>query len=250
MRTTVKRIISLVLLAVIPFGMSACKSDPSDSPKGEETIEETAAAHQTGAWTIDDTESRAELPEEVENAFEKALEGFTGSSLEPVAYVGSQVVAGMNYMILCRAASVSQEPVPAYKMVVIYADLEGNAEILSLKDFDISKFTEEEGVKEPEALSGGWYAAEDAAGSELPENVREAYEKATETVCWQWGSVDTLAYLGSQVVAGTNYAILCKGELTEDPSAERIFVVTVYEDLEGNASITNSCILDLAEFTE
>ena len=46
-------------------------------------------------------EAKAALPNDVAKAFSKAVEGFTGSTLEPVAYLGSQVVAGMNYMILC-----------------------------------------------------------------------------------------------------------------------------------------------------
>ena len=239
----IKRIISFVLIAAMAISLYACKSNEPDS------VGESVGA-ETGAWAVNDQEIQAKLPDEVAKAFSKAMEGFTGIDLEPVAYVGSQVVAGMNYMILCRATAVSQESVPTYKMVIIYADLDGNAEITSLTDFDLAKYTEGEGKQDQEMLSGGWYVPEEACGSDIPEEVKAAYEEATEAVCWQWGTVDTIAYLGSQVVAGTNYAILCKGVLTEDSSSNRVFIVTVYKDLDGNVQFLNSRILDLTDFTE
>ena len=236
---TAKRIISLILMAVIAFSMSACASGSSDN--GE------TAGNETGAWAMNDQKNEAKLPDEVEKAFRKATENFTGGTLEPVAYIGSQVVAGMNYMIICREVTATQEPESSYKIAVIYADLEGNAELTSLSDFDFTKYTEGEGTKNSETLSGGWYASPDAAGSEIPDDVRNVYEKATEAVCWEWAEVDLLAYLGSQVVAGTNYAILCHGKLTEDESTDHIFIITVYEDPDGSAGVSNIHTLDLSE---
>ena len=236
-----KQIISIMLISTIAVGISACAGSGSDRDEVPET--------ETGAWTINHQKNQAKLPEEVEKAFNKATEKHTGSTLEPVAYMGSQVVAGMNYMILCQAETTTQEPEASYQIAIIYADLEGNAELTSLEDFDIVKYTEGEGTKSKGGLAGGWYAASEPAGLEIPENVKNAYGKATEAVCWEWAEVDLLAYLGSQVVSGTNYAILCHGKLTEDESVDQIFVAKIYEDPEGNAEVSNIYTIDLTELT-
>ena len=58
----------------------------------------------------------------------------------PVAYLGSQVVAGTNHAFLCQAVTAypgSLETAPAYAMVYLYEDLSGNVSILSIGDFDI-----------------------------------------------------------------------------------------------------------------
>jgi type I restriction-modification system DNA methylase subunit len=63
-------------------------------------------------------------------------------------------------------------------------------------------------------------------------------------------SPDVLTLLGTQVVAGTNYAFLAKGQTDTDTPRTAVQVVTVYEDLEGNAKISNICTLDMESFDE
>ena len=66
---------------------------------------------------------------------------------------------------------------------------------------------------ETEALSGGWEAAQD---NEITAERKAIFDKATETLT---GATYTpVTYLGSQVVAGTNHAFLCKSE----PSVEEL----------------------------
>ena len=239
---SIKRVVSFVLVAVLVLCMTACG--------GSDTSTGGSAVGETGAWTINSQKLKTKLPKDVKEAFDKAMEGFTGSTLESVAYVGSHVVAGANYMILCRATTTTETPEVTYQMVIIYADLDGNAELTSMKEFDITEYVEGEGTKEQEMLAGGWTVPEDAAGSAIPKDAKAVYDKMMETVTWEWGEVDLLAFLGDQVVAGTNYSFLCKGTLTEDESAQRIFVLTIYEDPEGNVQILNENVLDLAEFNE
>lgn len=236
----VKRAAGLILMLTMVLYFTACNSN--------NTVQNSEGAMETGAWAINDQKLGTELPDEVNAAFQKALEGFTGSTLEPVAYVGSQVVAGMNYMILCRASTTAQEPVTSYKMAVIYADLDGNARITSLTDFNFVEFTEGSGSAQ-EILSGGWFVPEDAEGSDIPDSVEDVFEQAEDTANWEWDDIDILAYLGNQIVSGTNYAFLCEGELDDD-STGHILVVTVYEDLEGTAEISNVYELDLSSFND
>ena len=53
-----------------------------------------------GAWESW-TGNPLEIPDDVKAAFDKALEGLVGHTYEPIAILGTQVVSGMNYCLLC-----------------------------------------------------------------------------------------------------------------------------------------------------
>ena len=88
-----------------------------------------------GGWNV--AESTV-LTEEQTAIFDLAMEGLVGVRYEPVAYLGYQVVAGMNHCFLCRATVVYPGAVPAYKLVYIYAALDGSAEITHIADLDLA----------------------------------------------------------------------------------------------------------------
>ena len=60
-------------------------------------------------------------------------------------------------------------------------------------------------------------------------------------------SFTPVAILASQLVAGTNYAYLCLGETVTNEPVLNWYIVTVYEDLSGTASVTEVKVLDLAD---
>ena len=85
------------------------------------------------------------VTEELRALFEKGTEALAGASYIPVAYLGSQVVAGTNHAFLCQAVTAypgSLDTDPAYAMVYLYEDLSGNVSILSIADFDIGSLCE------------------------------------------------------------------------------------------------------------
>ena len=126
--------LSVVLLAfVLLFVMATFGSSDQTS---ENTSETETSEPVAGGWELFDNKTNV-LPEDVQASFDKASETFTGSELKPVAYVASQVVAGTNYMILCEAATTTEQPKTSYQMVIVYADLEGKAEITQMKEFDL-----------------------------------------------------------------------------------------------------------------
>ena len=53
-----------------------------------------------------------------------------------------------------------------------------------------------------------------------------------------------MAYLGSQVVAGTNHAFLCQAVTVVPDAVPRWTVVFLYEDLQGNVSLMNIADFD------
>ena len=103
----------------------------------------------------------------------------------------------------------------------------GRAEILNVDD----ALCETDLVDDKE-MTGGWQEAQSPA---MTDEAKAAFEKATEgLLCVDYVPV---ALLSTQVVAGTNYRILC--EATEVyPGAETHYaVMTVYEGLDGSANI-------------
>ena len=242
-----KAVIMIALIFALAVLMSACGSEgQTENTEAETDIESTEVMD--GGWEIAGNEA-AGLPEEVRAAFDKAVEQFTGSELKPVAYIANQVVAGTNYMILCEAETATAEPVRTYQMAIIYADLEGNAELTSINDFDLTAYTDGNDTEiNSEQLAGGWIVPEDAVGSEIPEDAQAAFDKAAEQ--FTGSDIEPLALLGTQVVAGTNYAFICKSTLTTQEPVSGIQIVTVYADLDGNAEITNISTIDPADFNE
>ena len=126
-----KKICALFLASAVIFAISAGGSTVQPSENDQTEGGEHSGAL-TGGWELYENEANV-LPEKVQTAFDKACETFTGSELKPVAYIASQVVAGTNYMILCEAATTSENPFITYQMVIVYADLKGNAEITQIK---------------------------------------------------------------------------------------------------------------------
>ena len=112
-----KKIVSLLLIAIIALCAAA------------------AAETLAGGWTVADDNA---VTEENRAVFDKAVETLVGVDYEPIAYLGSQVVAGTNHCFLCRATVVVPDAAPGLALVYVYEDLEGNCEILSITDFDIA----------------------------------------------------------------------------------------------------------------
>ena len=90
-----------------------------------------------GGWT---PSADPAVTEELQALFDKGTETLTGAGYIPVAFLGTQVIAGTNYAFLCRAVTAypgALETGPSYAMVYLYRDLSGNVSILSIADFDI-----------------------------------------------------------------------------------------------------------------
>ena len=86
-----------------------------------------------GGWT---PSASPEITEEIQAMFDKAMEGLLGVSYVPVAYLGSQVVAGTNHCLLCQAAVVYPGASPYYVLLYLYENLEGQVSILQIARLD------------------------------------------------------------------------------------------------------------------
>ena len=93
--------------------------------------EETEPA--AGGWTVN-AEDPTLIPEEALEAFNKATEELVGCDYEPIALLGSQVVAGTNYCLLCKCTVVT--PV-SYVLMYIYSGVDGTNEVLDIQDITL-----------------------------------------------------------------------------------------------------------------
>ena len=182
----------------------------------------------------------ATIPEEAKSTFESAIKDY-GKKYEAVALLGTQVVAGTNYMYLCKDNN-------NYKVIVVYKNTEGKSSVTHDNAFNLMNYVNEEKSYTDFDLVGGWNAYKYETGTSLDSEIQSAYDEALTKV--QGMKYVPLAVLGKQLVSGTNYALLCYGEVSISNPNSGMYIVTLYKDLEGTAEFVSSYYLDLAEFNK
>jgi hypothetical protein len=98
--------------------------------------------------TLVEVITEAELPAEVKDAFDAAVGPLHGVNYTPLLYIGSQVVKGINYYVLCEATVVYPDAVPTAVVVGVNA-FEGKYSVVSIEP--VSAFDFEVGGKDLEA---------------------------------------------------------------------------------------------------
>ncbi len=220
MNANVKKIAAVLLCLCLLFGLGACRKNEEPSLDAIDQIEGIIA----GAW---EEAGSPVVTEELQAKLDKALEGQVGANYTPVAYLGSQIVSGHNYLLLCRVAPVVADPVETYAVVQIYEDAEGNLQLINTADFGVETYLGGEN------LAGGWSEPETV---ELTDDILEAYEKAQEN---SDADYTPLAVIGQQVVAGMNYRILAAEKNVEPGHENNYVIVTLYKALDSSAEITD-----------
>lgn len=229
-----KKYILIFVLFISCIVMSGCKH--------ENEVNNTPLL---GGWQNIFNKQNNVLSEEEKYIFDKAKERYTDLELEAVSILGKQVVAGTNYMYLAKATN--KNGVESYKIVVLYYDLEGYSSITKVTDFDYAKYVNKDLESNNEMLSGGWYS-ESLDGVKLDEKIQNVFSKATNTLTGM--TYNPIAVLGTQVVSGNNYAILCFGSpsVKQSDSVTNVYLLTIYEDLDGNSEIKSICYINLSDY--
>ena len=223
------------------------KTESTDeTPESEELSSETSDEKEidaeeeydmnmtAGGWAVPGGDMSIDNYPEAKAALEKSIDATTGAEYEPFALLGTQVVAGTNYCILCRVTTVF-EARSSIELVYVYEDLEGNASRTGTKALA--------GIAEP--FCGGFSANEGDISLEKNPDIKAAFDKAFEG--FTGASYEPVAYVGSQVVAGMNYLILCKSSVLASGAKTGFSLVTVYKDLEGNSELSEIVELTLGD---
>ena len=84
-----------------------------------------------GGWNLDEVKG-CNLPQKVQSAFTAVTGDMTGADYEPIAYLGSQIVNGINYRILCkRRLVIPNSDVQIVKMI-IHDETDGSVRLVSV----------------------------------------------------------------------------------------------------------------------
>ena len=239
MKNITAKILTLGVTAVLFTGcLTACKI--SDNSKinanvkinGEEIIN-TEIGPGAGSWEAADSNA---MTDELKKYFEEAISKLDGYNHTPVALLAKQVVAGTNYCFLCTSTIQANNATKEMRLTYINVDPSGSATFMKDEVLMLP------GVNESGDKVGGWSYAE---STEITDDIKKIMEKATETLT---GAVyEPVAYIGSQVVAGTNHAILCKctPSVPDLNGATTYVLVYVYADLQGNCEITETTDIEI-----
>lgn len=92
-------------------------------------------------------------------------------------------------------------------------------------------------------IAGGWTPAADPT---ITDEVKALLDKGMEGLVGV--NYTPVAYLGSQVVSGTNHAILCQATGVYPDAVPYFVIVYLYEDLQGNVSLMNIANFDVGMF--
>lgn len=229
-----KKWIAAMLCTALLLGLFACaKKTPAVS-----TTEQEGTGAVAGGWT---NAEDFKMTDALRMVFEKGLDGLVGVGYEPLAHLGTQVVAGTNHCFLAQATVVYPDAKPTYALVYLYEALDGAVSLMNIATLGIVPNADGTvAAVSEEQLAGGWTYAE---SPEVTDALTALLEKATEGLV---GAAYTpVAYLGSQVVAGSNHCLLCQvTPVVPDPQPNYVLVY-IYENLEGGAELMQTIDLDV-----
>jgi len=156
-------------------------------------------------------EPATKLPQDVATAMGTINEGFLGATYTPIWVIGRQLVNGFNYHILCKEVrSTRTKQVHIVNIVINIPPVQSDntkpkAEVVSIV----------EEVK-------------------LPADIQEVFDAGTAVAGVQYKPI---AYVGKQLVNGTNYYFICQARIVYPGSEPFAAFVTVNKNLNGNSTL-------------
>ena len=131
----------LLLCCAAAAFLSYAPAIAQESPSFATTENSKESDMFAGGWLITDD---SKITADVKKVYEKATENRVGVNYEPIALLGTQLVAGTNYCLLCRMTIVVPDATPGYTLMYIYEDLDGNAEISGFQEITVGEMDKEE----------------------------------------------------------------------------------------------------------
>lgn len=200
-----------------------------------------------GAWETNMQET-PRVTDDEQATFDEAVNG-SGESADnnasssqdsddtPIAVVASQVTDGTNYAYLGYQDG-------SWCVFEVAVDANGNSSLVSANTVDVSNV--QTTSQDSQDALGGWVASDAETGTLEPQDVDDAFNQALSS--WTGVNLEPIALLGSQVVNGANYRILCAGSAVVPNASTQLYVVTLSVDSSGTASIADVSTLDLASY--
>lgn len=230
-----KKIVILLLAALLVLAVG-CRKQEAEAEAPAEPVAQSGGWTPAADYTV--TEARKAV-------FDKGLAELVGVDYAPVAYLGSQVVAGKNHVFLVKGTVVAPDAPVFYGLAYFYQDLQGGVKLMNVANLGI--IPQADGTLAPvtEQLSGGWSYADDPV---VTEEIQSRLNQALEGLAG--ATYVPVANLGEQVVAGLNRCLLCQVTPVVPDAQPHYALVYVYEDLQGGAELTQVVDLDVGGLCE
>ena len=177
-----------------------------------------------GGWTVcEDTT----VTEEAAAALESARAMAVGSMVEPVAQLATQVVAGVNYCLLCYTAPFVPEPQGHLVLAYVFHGVNGTDEVLGYTDLT---------SPDPET-AGGWLSAQDCTVTQ------ELLDTMFEAMDFDGLSITPVAVLATKNEEDAfSTCVLCKTAPVIEEPVESYSLVTVSVPADGGAPEITSIV--------
>ena len=191
-----------------------------------------------GGWEVNTGSTSISKNAAAKAAFKKATAELLGVSYQPIAVLGTQVVAGTKYAILCKATPVIPDAAPDITIMYIYENVDGTV------DIDGFQTVISGGDKGGFKANTGKFTIKNKKNKA----VYSAYKKAMK----QLVGVDykPVLYLGSQNKSGSNYMILCRSQAVYPNAPYEWSLVTVSKSAKGKVKLGDVQTLELGNTDE
>lgn len=191
-----------------------------------------------GGWEVNTGSTSISKNAAAKAAFKKATAGLLGVSYQPIAVLGTQVVAGTKYAILCKATPVIPDAAPDITIMYIYENVDGTVDIDGFQT--IISGGDKGGFK---ANTGKF-----TIKNKKNKAVYSAYKKAMKELV----GVDykPVLYLGKQTKSGSSYMILCRSQAVYPNAPYEWSLVTVSKSAKGKVKLGDVQTLELGNTDE
>ena len=191
-----------------------------------------------GGWEVNTGSTSISKNAAAKAAFKKATAGLLGVSYQPIAVLGTQVVAGTKYAILCKATPVIPDAAPDITIMYIYENVDGTVDIDGFQT--IISGGDKGGFK----ANTGKFTIKNKKNKE----VYSAYKKAMKELV----GVDykPVLYLGKQTKSGSSYMILCRSQAVYPNAPYEWSLVTVSKSAKGKVKLGDVQTLELGNTDE
>lgn len=191
-----------------------------------------------GGWEVNTGSTSISKNAAAKAAFKKATAELLGVSYQPIAVLGTQVVAGTKYAILCKATPVIPDAAPDITIMYIYENVDGTVDINGFQT--IISGGDKGGFK---ANTGKF-----TIKNKKNKAVYSAYKKAMKELV----GVDykPVLYLGKQKKSGSNYMILCRSQVVYPDAPYEWSLVTVSKSAKGKVKLGDVQTLELGNADE
>ena len=197
----------------------------------------------TAKWTMPDS---IEVTSELNGLFAEGVEGLTKATFEPAAYLGYIEETDLAHAFLCK--TIEDTGKTFWSVVYIKEDSEGKVNLLDVQSIMLSESSDKGAVQfgtvSGNELVGNWSVDEESVSNgigDISDDIKAAIDEALKSKVSV--TYEPIMIMGSQVVSGTNYAVLCKNVTSSEWT-----IVYVYKNLDGKGTLMNVATFDLEVF--